>query len=135
MIGAKQNSSGYNIQFLLKLGRFESVKRIRKLVKELTILISCIENPNNCENILKYVGNKIKCPPYVPISYGCSRLPIETQSTRNDEGKIPCSICRANALKQYESSYSNPRKFTPKSHLKIKVNRRQNINAGNILCF
>jgi hypothetical protein len=41
------------------------------------------DQPNNLVKILKYTEYVIKCPPYVQVSKGVSKLPTEMASIRN----------------------------------------------------
>ena len=100
IIGAQQNSIGAMNQYLFCLPKRDKITRMPKAVKVFIQLIVLGDQPNTFVKILINAGQVIKCPPYVNVDNGFSKLPTDTASIKNEDGYISYRNCLAQKLKE-----------------------------------
>lgn len=75
------------------------MSKIKKAMIVFAILIVAGDHPKIFVKRDKYVEYMMKWPPYVEVSIGSVRLPIETASIKKEEGNILYENCLAQKLK------------------------------------
>lgn len=64
----------------------DSISKIKNATNVLMIDNKEGDHPKTLVNMLRKTGYIIKCPPYVNVDNGVSKLPIEIASIKNDVG-------------------------------------------------
>ena len=100
IIGAQQNRIGAMNQYLLSFLKIANTRRIQNAVNVFMMLIRSGDQPNIFVKRLINIGYVIKCPPYVDVDKGFSKLPMDMASIKNEEGYIPYGNCLAQKLNE-----------------------------------